>query len=186
MESENGKEFALPSGAKLYVSVAEWGKVKPLHDAVARALIGSGVSAPEVAAVVKTVRDRLAPGGDDAKASKEEQVTLLAVLARKALEVASNQELERAIFACAEAAYYRPDGTDKLSVQFSFKALGYGVFDHPACRLSARGDYYDICEAVVEVNLLPFATALLSKFLGHMGRSADTPESSSGGSPTPS
>lgn len=176
MENENGKEFDMPSGAKLYVSVAEWGKVKPLHDALARALIGSGVSAPEVAAVLKGIAGKFAlPGAEaDEAASKEEQITVLAVLARKALEIASSKDLESAIFACAEAALYKPDGTSDTAVQFKANALGYGVFDHPKCRDRARGDYYEICQAVVEVQCLPFAKALISMFVAHVGKSAAT------------
>ena len=41
----------------LYVSSAEWGKVKPLQDALARAIIGSGINVPEVGAFLRTVRD---------------------------------------------------------------------------------------------------------------------------------
>jgi hypothetical protein len=159
-ENPNGKEFAMPSGAVLYVSIAEWGKVKPLHDALARALIGSGINANEIAAVLKGLQARLGlPGAEDPKANKAEQITVLAV------------------FACAEAATYSFDGTPEAKVQFKLAALGYGVFDNPKCRLQARSDYYEICNAVVEVNCLPFAKALYSMFTAHVGKSADTQKS---------
>lgn len=172
---ENGKEYDMPSGAKLYVSVAEWGKVKALHDALARAMIGSGVSAPEVAALMSTLQKKFSlPGAQPQAVGGAEPLIVMATLTRKALEMASSKELEAAIFACAEAAVYRVDGTPESSVQFKVGALGYGVFDNARCRDGARGDYYEICQAIVETNLLPFAKALRSMFAAHVGRSADS------------
>ena len=178
MENENGKLYDLPSGAKLYVSVAEWGKVKTLHDALARAAIGGGISPMEVAVVMKTVLAKtLTTAAGEGAVGEDDRLTTLAVLARKLLEMGSSKELEDAIFACAEAAFYRPDGTDKLSLQFKASALGRGVFDNLACRDMSRGDYYDICEAICEVNLHPFGLALLSRFSAHVGKSGATQKS---------
>lgn len=173
MENANGKEYDLPSGAKLYVSIGPWGQVKPLHDAVARVLIGSGISPAEVAALVRVARTKL--GDVAAKPTDDEQLTILSVLARKALEVGGSKELEDAIFACMEKCIYRPD--ENLNFQFKVGAPGYGVFDQPSCRDRARGDYYEICMAVVEENLRPFGQALFSMFMAHAGKRADTRES---------
>ena len=175
MDNANGKEYKLPSGASLYVSIGPWGSVKPLHDAVARAAIGSGITRDEVAAILKAVQFKLAPAPDPkAKLKADEQLTVLSVLARKILEVGSSKELETAIFTAAEKCIYRADGSPESSVQFKFSAPGYGVFDHPNCRDRARGDYYEICASIVEENLRPFAEALYSALLALAGKSADT------------
>lgn len=178
---ENGKDYEMPSGAKLYVSSTEFGKVKALHDALARALNGTGISPSEAAAVIKAMQLHAAKmaateTAEDPRAEGE-RLLVLATLARKLLELGSHRELEQAIFSCAEAAIYKADGTAKTSVRFDTKVVGYGLFDNPQYRLQARGDYYDICTAVVEENLRPFGLALYSALLAHAGKSAGIPKS---------
>ena len=189
-ENENGREVKLASGASIYISVAPWREAKQLQDALARALNGGGITPGEVAAVFKLLEFRAAPAAvekpEEAAAKAAEKIATVAALTRKALELASDAALERAIFACAERSLYRFDGTAESSVQFKLNAPGYGVFDDPRCRDRARGDYYAICEAVVEENLRPFAQALFSMFMARLGKSADIPESSAPGSQTPS
>lgn len=178
-ENENGREIPLSSGASLYVSIADWQEAKALQDALARALVSGGLTAVEVAAVFKAAQFRAvsAPGQKDQGMGTAEKLDVVAALTRKALELVSNKELERAIFACAEKAIYRADGTPKSSVQFKLNAAGYGVFDNPICRDKARGDYYEICSTVVEENLRPFAKALSSMFAAHVEKIAASPAS---------
>jgi hypothetical protein len=182
---ENGQEFEMPSKAKLYVSIAEWDKVKALHDALAKELNGQGVSPAEVAAVLRTAKSYAsklpgaAPAGPDDGDGGAEKLTLLALLASKGLAVASSKEIETAIFACAEKAVYKHDGTVESSVPFKLNVPGYNVFDNPKCRDKARLDFYEICNAVAEVNLRPFGEALFSMFMARMGKSANIPASNS-------
>ncbi len=177
---ENGKSYPMPSGASLLVTVANWGETKALHDALARAVNGSGVTAAEAAGFMKGLQARAST--EAAKGSSKEdpeaaavKLEVLAVLARKALEIGSSRELEQAIFVCAEKCLYKPDGTMKTAVQFKRDAAGYGVFDQPSCRDGARKDYYAICAAIVEENLRPFGEALFSAFTAHAEKRAESP-----------
>lgn len=176
---DTGKPYPLPSGAVLLVTVANWGETKALHDALARAINGSGVTSLEAAAFLKAMQARAeeSPLASDAPdpAAAADKMEILSVLARKALEVSSSKELERAIFACAEKAVYQPNGQIIAAIQFKLDAPGYGVFDNPKCREGARKDYYAICAAVVEENLAPFGEALFSVFSEHAEKRATSP-----------
>jgi hypothetical protein len=183
MESENanGRLFDMPSGAKLYVSIAAYDDVMDLHDALATELRGKGLGSLDVAAVWKTVQA--------AKASKERpedesdgaaEAAGLNVLADKVLAVGASKEFKAAVFKCAEKAVYRPDGELASSIPFRVGQLGYGVFDNPKCRDQAREDFYAIIQAIVEENLRPFGKALFSMFTAHVARSAAFQKSPSG------
>ena len=101
----------------------------------------------------------------------------LNVIVDKILALATSGQFKIALFACAETAVYRPDGTESSSIQFKMGTPGYGVFDNPDCMIQAREDFYEICRAVVEENLRPFGKALFSMFMAHMGKSANTQKS---------
>lgn len=179
-ENANGKEFPMPSGATLYVSIADYDSVMDLHDALANELRGKGMGGLDVAAVwrsvqkVKAARDAGAQPfedeGDDGAAG-------LNVLMDKFLALGASKEFKAAVFKCAERAVYRFDGSLASSIQFKFGTPGYGVFDDPRCRDTSRGDFYAIVKAVVEENLRPFGAALLSMFAAHMVASAASQKS---------
>lgn len=163
---ENGKEYDMPSGAKLYVSVSSYERVMALHDALAGELRGKGLGALDVVAVQKAIR------GDDEEG--------LNVLVDKAIALAASKEFKAALFACAEKAVYRHDGSVESSVQFKLDVPGYNVFDNPKCRDTARGDFYAIARAITEENLRPFAKALFSMFEAHVAKRADIQKSNTG------
>lgn len=177
----NGKEYRMPSGAVLLVSVSEYEKVMDLHDALGAELRGNGLGALDVSKIQKTFEAaRLkriaaaagAPLEDDGSGDEG-----LNVIVDKILALASSRVVKHALFACAEKAVYRPDGSEGSSIQFQLGAPGYGVFDNPKCLAQARGDFYEICKAIAEENLRPFGKALFSMFMAHVGSSADIRES---------
>lgn len=178
---EQGKEFKMPSGATLYVSVSEYEKVIALHDALGAELRGNGIGALDVAKIQKSFEvNRKARAAKSAGVEFEDTGAGddgLNVIIDKVLAVATSREFKAALFACAEKAVYRPDGSEASSVQFKLGTPGYGVFDHPECMIQARGDFYDICKAIAEENLRPFGKALFSMFMALMGNSADTQKS---------
>jgi len=157
---ENGQEFDLPSGAKLYVSVASFAQIKALHDAVFMELRGKGIGSLDVVSIQKTMLGSSDQG--------------LNVLADKFLGLASSKEVEAAVFSCAEKAVYRPDGTEASSV-----GVTKAIFDDPKTRDRAREDYYSITLNVAQVNLKPFLKALSSLFAARVDQSAATQKSSS-------
>lgn len=179
---EKGKEFALTSGATLYVSVSPYEKVIDLHDALCAELRGRGVGSLDVGKIQKAFeagrKARIAAAAGLPAEENNEADEGLNVIVDKFLALASSKEFKQAVFACAEKAVYRPDGTEASSVQFKLGTPGYGVFDNPTCMEQARADFYDIVKAVVEENLRPFGKALFSMFLAHMGSSADSRKSS--------
>lgn len=164
MESGNGKEYKMPSGALLVVSVSDYDRVVELHDALANELRGKGLGQLDIIEVIKTINGEGEQG--------------LNVLADKAIGLASSREFKAAIFACAEKAVYCPDGELRSAVTFAVDKPGYGVFDHPKHKLQARGDFYAICRAIVEENLRPFGAALSSMFKALMEKRADSLKSS--------
>ena len=168
---EKGKEFKLPSGATIYVSVSPYEQVIALHDALGAELRGHGVGALDVGKIQKAIEEKRkgeeSDGGDEG----------LNVIVDKILALATSGQFKIALFACAEKAVYRPDGTESSSIQFKIGTPGYGVFDNPDCMIQAREDFYEICRAVVEENLRPFGKALFSMFMAHMGKSANTQKS---------
>jgi hypothetical protein len=159
----NGTMYAMPSGAKLYVSVSPYELVIALHDALANEMRGKGLGQLDIVEIQKAVRGEGEQG--------------LNVLVDKFIGVAASKEWRAALFACAEKAKYMADGKPESSVQFKLNAPGYGLFDHPVYRDQAREDLYAIQKAVAEENLRPFAKALSSLFAGLVGKSADIQKS---------
>lgn len=155
---ESGEEFDLPSGAKLFVSVSSWANIKALHDAVACELRGKGMGTLDLVEVQKAIIGEGEQG--------------LNVVVDKMLGLASSKEVTAALFACAEKAVYRIDGTELSSVPVTPKLL-----DDPKYLTAAREDFYAICKRVAEVNLRPFTKALSSMFAGRAGRSAESQKS---------
>lgn len=180
---EKGKHYKMASGAQLFVSVSEYEKVIALHDALIAELRGGGVGGLDIAAIQKAFdaeQSRRAaaaagtPFDDDGSANAGHNA-----IVDKILGVAASKSVKSALFACAEKAVYMPNGNETSSIQFQLGSPGYGVFDNPKCLTQAREDYYDICRAIAEENLRPFAKALFSMFMAHMASSADTPASPS-------
>ena len=157
---ENGQEFDLPSGAKLYISVASFAQIKALHDAVCTELRGKGVGSLDIVSIQKTMAGSSDQG--------------LNVLADKFMGLAASKDVEMTVFSCAEKAVYRPDGTESSSV-----GVTRGLFDDPRTRDQARKDYYGIMINVAQVNLRPFIEALSSMFAARVDLSADSQRSSS-------
>lgn len=180
---ESGKEYTMPSGATLYVSVSPYEQVMALHDALGAELRGNGIGALDVGKVQQSFQaartKRMAEAAGKPFDDNGENDEGLNVLVDKILAVAVSKTVKAALFACAEKSVYRPDGSEATSIQFKLGTPGYGVFDNPACMLQARGDFYDICKAVAEENLRPFGKALLSMFMALVGSSADTQKSTS-------
>jgi len=159
---EQGQTFDMPSGAKLFVSLAPFGQAKALHDAVLGELRGKGVGSLDIQAL----RDALG-GGDGAEARN--------LLMDKAMGLVSSKAVEQSLFACAEKAVYRPDGSEESS-----RKVSPALFDDAQIREQARADYYMICWSVAKANLQPFIKALFSALLAHVDRSAKSPELKSG------
>lgn len=152
---DNGQEFSLPSGAKLYVSVASFENIKALHDAVFGELRGKGIGELDLAEIQKVVRGEEGAG--------------LGLLVDKIMSMVISKQVEMAIFLCAEKALYRHDGTESSSLQVT-----RGLFDNPKVRDQAREDFYAICLNIAKVNLQPFIKALSSMFMARVEKSAGT------------
>lgn len=141
--------FALPSGARLDVTVSEFQKAGALTKAVLR-------------------HAKLAP--EDLKLDlakiKEGAVGLLAgnpgVFAdflNRLVGMATSDELEAAAMECAKRATWTPAGEEgQLRVLPS-------LFDDPKWGMAAREDYYAILARVMEVNCGPFFARTFSALL---------------------
>lgn len=175
---QNGKQYDLPSGAKLFVSVAEYEKVMALHDALADALRGGGAGSLDVVKIQKAIeatrQKRMAEAAGKPHDDGGDADEGLNIIVDKVLAVAGSARVKAAIFACSDSAVYMPDGTEMTSVQFQPGTPGYGVFDNQKCLTRAREDFYDIAKAIAEENLRPFGKALFSMFMAHVESSADT------------
>lgn len=181
---ESGKHYQLTSGAKLFVSVSEYEKVMALHDALVAELRGQGAGALDIAKIQKaidyTAAKRLAEAaGQKFDENNAEADDGMNALLDKVLAVIGSPRVKACLFACAEKAVYYPNGSEESAVPFKLGTPGYGVFDNPSCLSRAREDFYDICRAIAEENLRPFGKALFSMFMGHVGKRADSRESTS-------
>ena len=178
-----GKEYKMPSGATLFVGVASYELVMELHDSLGEELRGNGIGILDVGKIQKSIdsakKKRMTLSAGKPWEDEEEGDDGLNGVVDKILALASSRKVKAALFACAESAVYRQDGTESSSIQFKVGAPGYGVFDNPLCMDKAREDFYDICKGIAEENLRPFGKALLSMFMAHMGNSASTQKSSS-------
>lgn len=169
---ENGKEFDLPSGATLFVSVSSFAQAKTLQDALLVELRGKGAGTLDAAAIQKALGAGFArKAGIDAPEGEDDDG--LNALVDRILGIAASKDVEAAVFACAEKALYRPDGTEASSVQVTRK-----LFDDEKYGDAAREDFYAICAKVAEVNIRPFVKALSSMLSDRGGKSAATRESS--------
>ena len=131
-------EFTLPSGAKLLVGLAPFVDAKRLHDKILRSLVGKGV------------------GGLDLKALRDIN-TAGSVVMDALMQVASDTDVENAIFECAKRSLYSHDGNDGTRIK-----VDRILFDDPVAGEKARGDFYAICFKIMEVNLKPFLMAITS------------------------
>lgn len=162
---QQGNEYTLPSGAKLYASVAPWADIKALHDALLDEIRGKGVGELDLVALQKAYE-----GGNPEGFNH---------LVDKMMGLLASKPIEEAVFKCAEKALYRPDG-EESSVRVT-RAL----FDDPKLRERVREDYYAICLGVGGVNLRPFVKALFSALKARAGKRADI-QGPSAASATPS
>ena len=162
----------------LFVSVSPYDRAMALHDALGAELRGNGLGSLDIGKIQKTVESgrkaRVAAAAGIAFEPDEDADGGLNVIVDNILAIATSKAFKDALFACAEKAVYRPDGTEASSIQFKLGTPGYGVFDNPACQTQAREDFYDICKAIAEENLRPFGKALFSAFMAHVGKSADS------------
>ena len=136
------REFSLASGAKLLVGMAPFIDAKRLHDRVLQALVGKGV------------------GGLDLKSMHDTSSVGTAML-DALMNIASNTEVESAVFECAKRSTYSHNGSDGARV-----VVDRTLFDDPVAGEKARGDFYMICAKIMEVNLLPFLQAIISSLKG--------------------
>lgn len=139
------RDFTLGSGAKLWISLAPFADAKRLHDKLLQALVGRGV------------------GNIDLKAFQDPDKAGSAVM-DALMQVASNKEVEDAIFDCAKRALYSHDGSEA-----SRSKVDRTLFDDPAAGEKAREDFYPICFKVIEVNLKPFLQAIFSVLKAQSG-----------------
>lgn len=131
----------MPSGATLSVTVAPYVDASALTKAILKCLRGLELK-PEM------VKLDLA--------SLAEKPEMIGMLLDKLLAVTTSDEVENAIFACAERASYRLQGGGDIKVNRD-------LFDDPKAGESARGDQYSIFMKVVEVNCKPFFKQAFSK-----------------------
>ncbi len=138
-------EFKLPSGASLVINVAPFVDAKRLHNEIIRALRGGGIGDLDMF----KLKDAFAAG-------KLKESSVGSVLVDRIMSLAASDELEAAIFKCAECSVYRTEDGD---VRVTRK-----LFDDGKLGTQARGDYYAICIKIVEVNFGPFLKAIFSAF----------------------
>lgn len=112
-------EFELPSGAKLTVSDANYTDADALFKALAKCTRGVALPKDLLSADVTVLKDVL-------------------------VEAVTSDEVDRAIFKCAERAVYENQKVTKA------------IFDDPKLKDNARQDRFMIFWHVIEVNCGPF------------------------------
>lgn len=153
MENQGGgREFALSSGAVLLVSMASFQDAKRLHNEVLRALRGTGAGELDLAALKDAFSTGKFKDGGDA----------VNMVVDRVMTLAASDEVQAAIFACAKTAVYKPDNAMIKVTPAMFDDVQFGE--------RARGDFYQICMKVMEVNLSPFFKAIFSSFGAAAGR----------------
>lgn len=165
--SSGNRDFKLPSGATLRVTIAPYRDAKDLHDAVLRALRGKSAGSVDVADLVKN----LTAMGEDKSGLKMGAAG--GAIVDLAIGVLTSTEVEAAVLKCGQRAVYEPIGAPE-----DVRKVDPGLFDDPKHGEDARGDMYAIYMRVAEVNLGPFFKALFSALKARAGTSADTPKPS--------
>lgn len=156
MENQGGgREFSLSSGAVLLVSMAPFQDAKRLHNEVLRALRGTGAGELDLTALKDAFSGGKFKDGGDA----------VNMVVDRVMTLAASEEVQAAVFKCAERAVYKADGTDQSSLKVT-----PALFDHGQFGERARGDFYQISMKVLEVNLGPFLAAIFSSFGARAGK----------------
>lgn len=139
-------KFDLPSGAVLTVSVAPFADAWLLMKASLKSLKGMELKA------------------DDLKRDMNELLetpSALASIMDRVVEFATSNDVEAAIWKCAQRALYIPAG---VPAEFPGMKLNPGLFDDQTYGEKAREDYARIVVAILEVNCKPFLVKALSGF----------------------
>ena len=119
-------KHTLPSGAELDVTVAPFADADALTKALLKAVKGVELRADILQMDMTAIKDVV-------------------------VGAATSDEVDRALFKCAERASYNGVKVSK------------GLFDDPEIGTQAREDYYHLCLKVIEVNCLPFFKAAFSE-----------------------
>ena len=119
------QEIVLKSGAKLEVTVSEFQKAKALQDALLRAAKGAPLSSEFLEQDLGALKDLL-------------------------IQVATSEEVDKALFACLEKCSYKGVRVTRA------------LFDDKDLAEEARADFYDMAWNVVKVNCGPFFKQALS------------------------
>ena len=136
MDNKQGKEFTMPSGAKLHVSMASFEDADTLKNAILQAANG-----------LKVTQEIL--GIDMAKLSSDPDA--LTQMLGTLISAATSPTIKNAMFRCAARASY------------DNRKIDNALFDDPEVGEKAREDYYAICMRIAEVNVLPFFKKVLSR-----------------------
>lgn len=136
------QESRMPSGATLSVTVAPYADAAALTKSILKCLRGLELK-PDM------VKLELA--------SLAEKPELLSALLDKILAVATSDEVENAIFSCAERSTYKAPGSEELV------KVNREIFDDPKLGQMAREDQYSIFLKIVEVNCKPFFKQAFSR-----------------------
>ena len=133
---KQGKEFTMPSGAKLHVSMAPFEDADELKNAILKAAKDLKMTEDILGIEMSTL-------AQDAGALTQLMGTLI--------NAATSPDIKQAVFRCAARASY-----DKRKVDNA-------LFDDPELGEKAREDYYAICMKIAEVNVLPFFKKVFSR-----------------------
>lgn len=137
MANTGTKKFTLKSGKELVVTLSDFETADELKNAIFRELrglkldksiMGEEIGELDLAGLMKGA-------GNPA---------LLSLLIDKALQLGSSKDVKAALFACFDKATY---AGARLSAE---------LFDDPSLGESLRGDYFEVCVKVTEVNVGPF------------------------------
>jgi hypothetical protein len=134
--------YKLPSGANLVVSESSYQDANALLKALTRCAKGIPLPKNLMEADVTMLKDML-------------------------VEAVVSEEVDAALFKCAERAVYESVRVDKT------------IFDDPKLREKARSDYFLILWHIVEVNCGPFFGKAFSELRERLKTSQSAPESSS-------
>ncbi len=133
---KQGKEFMMPSGAKLHVSMAPFEDADELKNAILKSANG-----------LKVTQEIL---GIDMSKLASDPGALTQVMGTL-INAATSPAIKDAVFRCATRASY------------DNRKIDNALFDDPKVGEKAREDYYTICMRIAEVNVLPFFKKVFSR-----------------------
>lgn len=144
MVQEQSRKFKLPSGATVVITVAPFQDSWGLTKAALKALKGMSFTQEELQ------RDF---------ASFSEAASAVPKLLDRLISFATSEEIEAAMFKCANRALYIPAGAP---FEFPGVKVDPSLFDDTEHGAAAREDYAHIVARVLEVNCKPFLAKALS------------------------